>query len=656
MIAAAFGLQTPHLLGGQANEFVAGGSDSVRADAAVERASGLSAAPEVLVLVHRPTAARLRGVVAVVRSPVFPVLAPTRYSRDRRDALVAAYASTAFPPRAWRTAATVLERRARLLPGVAVGGAALATVQVNRQVERDLTRAEEIAFPILFLFALWVFRGVVAALLPLVCGALSILGALLLLRIVDVVTPVSTYALNIVTGAGFGLGIDYSLLLLSRYREELARGRLAADAVRVTLATAGRTVGYSCVTVGAAIATLAIFPLGFLQSMGIAGGLAGPLAGAIALTVLPALFVLLGPRVNALSPRRWRRAAERTARGEAGGWYRLAHALMRRPAPVAVAATCLLLALGVPFRSIRFTGVDASVLPASVSSHVVDVAIGREFDPGSISYVYAVVHGDAAAATAFAARARALPAAARVRPPRDLGTLWVVQVSSGAPFLAPRSQRLVRELRALPGTPLVGGAAAQFVDQKHTLGSRLPLAIALICAFTFALLYGATRSLVLPFKALVLNGLTLAAALGIVVFVFQHGRLQSLLGYRSQDAIQLTQPVLLFAIAFGLATDYGVFLLTRIKEAWDAGLSNSEAVATGLERTGRIVTAAALLFCVAIGSFATSKVILVKEVGVGIALAVAIDATVVRALLVPTLMAILGRWNWWPARRRVPTR
>src|SRR5581483_8074026 len=170
---------------------------------------------------------------------------------------------------------------------------------------------------------------------------------------------------------------------------------------------------------GAAIATLAIFPLGFLQSMGIAGGLAGPLAGAIALTVLPALFVLLGPRVNALSPRRWRRAAERTARGEAGGWYRLAHALMRRPAPVAVAATCLLLALGVPFRSIRFTGVDASVLPASVSSHVVD--------------------GDAAAATAFAARARALPAAARVRPPRDLGTLWVVQVSSGAPFLAPRS-------------------------------------------------------------------------------------------------------------------------------------------------------------------------------------------------------------------------
>src|SRR5581483_4421996 len=193
---------------------------------------------------------------------------------------------------------------------------------------------------------------------------------------------------------------------------------------------------------GAAIATLAIFPLGFLQSMGIAGGLAGPLAGAIALTVLPALFVLLGPRVNALSPRRWRRAAERTARGEAGGWYRLAHALMRRPAPVAVAATCLLLALGVPFRSIRFTGVDASVLPASVSSHVVDVAIGREFDPGSISYVYAAV---------------------RVRPPRDLGTLWVVQVSSGAPFLALRSQRLVRELRALPGTPLVGGAAAQFV-------------------------------------------------------------------------------------------------------------------------------------------------------------------------------------------------
>jgi RND superfamily putative drug exporter len=195
----------------------------------------------------------------------------------------------------------------------------------------------------------------------------------------------------------------------------------------------------------------------------------------------------------------------------------------------------------------------------------------------------------------------------------------------------------------------VGGAAAQFRDQKHALGSYLPLGIALLCSVTFALLYAATRSLVLPLKTLVMNALTLVATLGILVLVFQDGRLEGLLDYRGQGALELTQPVILFAIAFGLATDYGVFLLTRIKEAYDSGLSNREAVAVGLERTGRIVTAAALLFCIAVGAFATSKVIVVKEIGIGVALAVLIDASIVRALLVPSLMAILGRWNWWPA-------
>jgi uncharacterized membrane protein YdfJ with MMPL/SSD domain len=254
----------------------------------------------------------------------------------------------------------------------------------------------------------------------------------------------------------------------------------------------------------------------------------------------------------------------------------------------------------------------------------------------------------AARAPAYAARARRLPHAARVAPPQPVGGgLALVRISSGRPFLDERSQRLVRELRQL-GAP-VGGSTAAFLDQKHAIGSRLPLAIGLLCAVTFVLLFAATRSLVLPLKALVMNLLTLSAAFGILVFVFQGGRLEGLLGYRSQGALELTQPVLLFAIAFGLSTDYGVFLLTRIKEAWDDGLPNREAVAVGLERTGRIVTAAALLFCIAVGSFATSHIVFVKEVGLGIALAVLIDATIVRALLVPALMALLGRWNWWPA-------
>jgi RND superfamily putative drug exporter len=326
---------------------------------------------------------------------------------------------------------------------------------------------------------------------------------------------------------------------------------------------------------------------------------------------------------------------------------------MRRPVPVALAATALLVLLGLPFLSIRFTGVDASVLPPSASSRVVDDAIRHEFSGAAVTPAYAVVAGGAATAAAYAAAAARLPDAERVYPPLQLGPgAWLVRATSGRPFLESRSQRLVRGLRALPGAALVGGATAQFLDQKHTLGSHLLLAVVLICTITFALLYAATRSLVLPLKALLMNALTLTATFGILVFVFQHGRLQGPLDYRSQNAIELTQPVLLFAIAFGLATDYGIFLLTRIKESRDGGLPNREAVAVGLERTGRVVTAAALLFCVALGAFATSQVILVKEVGIGIALAVLIDAMIVRTLLVPSLMAILGRWNWWPEHRR----
>jgi RND superfamily putative drug exporter len=648
VVAAAFGLGTPRLLGRGSNDFVAQGSESLRAERAIEAASGLSATPQVLVLVRRPTPARLRAVAAGIRSePTFPVLAPALRSADGGEALLAAYARGGVSQRVWRDAAGRLATRLDRVPGVAVGGTALATTQVNRQVQHDLTFAEELAFPLLFLLALWVFRSVVAALLPLVCGALTILGGLLVLRLLDEVTPVSTYALNIVTGTGLGLGIDYSLLLVSRFREELGH----ADAVRRTMVTAGRTVAFSSVTVGAAIATLAIFPLGYLRSMGIAGAIVAPLAGLISLTVLPALFVLLGDRVNALAPARWRRAAERSARGAEGGWYALARAIMRRPAPIAIGAAALLLVLAIPFLSVRFTGVDASVLPPSLSARVVDTTVRRDFATAGLAPVYAVVRGTGADAQRLAAAIRA----PLVSPPRRLapGT-WEVQSSSGLPFLDAASQRLVRQVRALPGDALVGGATAQFLDQRHSLGTRLPFAALLLAVVTFALLYAATRSLVLPLKALVMNILTLAATFGVLVFVFQDGRLEGLLDYRGRGALELTQPIVLFAIAFGLATDYGVFLLTRIKEAWDAGLPNRDAVAAGLERTGRIITAAALLFCVAVGAFATSQVVLVKEIGVGIALAVLIDASIVRVLLVPSLMAILGRWNWWPSRRAGP--
>jgi RND superfamily putative drug exporter len=654
IVAAAIGLQAPGLLGRGSNDFVAGESESIRAERAVEAASGLSAVPQVLALVRRPTDERLAAVTAAIRSePAFPVVAAPLRSRDGSAALLTAYARADVPQRVWRDAAQRVDQRLGAIQGVAMGGTALATTQVNSQIQDDLAFAERVAFPLLFLLTLWVFRSLVAALLPIVCGALTILGGLLLLRLLDLAMPVSSYALNIVTGIGLGLGIDYSLLLVSRYREELARHGPGPEAVRRTMATAGRTVAFSSVTVAAAVATLAIFPLGYLRSMGIAGGAVAPLAGLISLTVLPALFVLLGERVNALSPRRWRRAAERAASGERGGWYRLAQALMRRPVPVAVAATALLVFLSLPFLGIRFTGIDASVLPPQLSSRVVDTALRREFAPTALSPVFAVVRGSENGAHAYATAVEA-PV---VQPPRRLGEdVWLVTASSGKPFLHAESQQLVRQMRSLPGDALVGGSTAQFLDQKASLASLLPVAAVLLAVVTFVLLWLATRSLVLPLKTLVMNVLTLSATMGILVFVFQDGRLEGLLHYRSQGAIELTQPVVLFAIAFGLVTDYGVFLLTRIREAWDGGAPNREAVAVGLERTGRIITAAALLFCVAIGAFATSQIVVVKEIGVGVALAVLIDATIVRALLVPSLMAILGRWNWWPSSRRAEGR
>jgi RND superfamily putative drug exporter len=645
ILCAAFGLATPRLLGRASNDFVAQGSESVRAQAVVERASGLSASPQLLVLVHDPTPRRLARVERIVGSePLFPQHAPPLYSRDRGAALVAAYARAGVSEARWRQAADRVAVRLGPVPGTAAGGAAIGTSQVNRQVQQDLTHAEELAFPVLFVLALIVFGSGVAALLPLVCGALTILGALLLLRLLDLATPISTYALNIVTGAGLGLAIDYSLLLVSRYREELARRGPGAAAVRATVATAGRTVAFSSVTVGVAIATLAVFPLGFLRSMGIAGALVGPLAGLVSLTVLPPLFFVLGPRINALPVRR-----QAGAPRDRGAWYHLAHALMRRPVPYAALAATVLILAGLPFTSIRFTGIDASVLPEGVSSRAVDDALRTEFRSASVSPAYAVVRGSARDAAAYARAVRALPGARVVLPPRRLGrTTWEVAAASGEPFLEPASLRMVRGMRALPSTALVGGATAQFLDQKRAIIDGLPLAIGLLCIATFILLYIATRSLILPLKTLLMNALSISATLGILVAVFQAGRFESVLNYRGQGALQLTVPVLIFAISFGLATDYGVFLLTRIKEEWDSGLPNDEAVAVGLERTGRIVTAAALLFCIAIGAFATSNVILIKEVGIGIALAVAIDATIVRAILVPSLMGILGRWNWWP--------
>jgi uncharacterized membrane protein YdfJ with MMPL/SSD domain len=540
--------------------------------------------------------------------------------------------------------------------GVSVGGPALAQAQVNEQVERDLRLAELFAFPLLFLLSLLFFRGLVAALLPLLVGGLSIVATFLMLRLASETTSISIFAMNVAIGLGLGLAIDYSLFIVSRYREEIARTGPGPDAMRRTLATAGRTVLFSSLTVAGALASLLVFPQRFLYSMGVAGFFVALISAAIALTVLPAVLALLGDRVNALAPRFLARRSEREARPmQQGLWYRLARFVTRFPGGTAAAAAALLIALALPVLGVRFTTADAQVLPESASARQVDSALAADFPPYRDTPLTLAVGGGAAEATRIAEAARGLPAVADVRPPRELeGGTYAVDVVSAAPPLSERSKELAHDLRALDGDVLVTGTTAHYLDLQESLGDHLPLALALVAALTIAVLFAMTGSLILPLKQVVMNGLGLGAVFGILVLVFQDGRLEGLLGYSSQGGLEATQLLLLFATVFGLSTDYGVFLLARIKEARDGGYSDSEAIAVGLERTGRIVTAAALLFAVAFGAFVTSDVVVLKVLGLGTAIAVLIDATIIRALLVPSLMRLLGRWNWWapsPLRR-----
>jgi uncharacterized membrane protein YdfJ with MMPL/SSD domain len=664
LIAGAFGGPVVSLLDTD-DDFEDHGSESVLARDAVERATGRSASPDMVVLVRlgapvdSPRAADKIGRVAqALRDPDVAEVVAVRdgepaelVSRDRRSTYLLATFRSGVDE---EETALRLQERVEREPGVTAGGGQLAFTQVGEQVEQDLARAEMLAFPLLFLLSLVVFRSVVAALLPIAVGATTILATFLWLRLVNEVEPMSVFAINLITGAGLGLAIDYSLFVVSRFREELARGVESGVALRATLRTAGRTVAFSACTVAAAMAALLVFDLRFLFSMGVGGVLVALTAAVVSLTVLPALLAVLGPRVNALSLKRWQLSLHRdAAQVRSGPWYRFSQAVMRRPGPIAAATAVLLIVLGLPFLRIEFTGVDASVLPQDRSARVVDDVLDREFPPGRTAPIYIAAESDDVQAVAAWARGLdELPGTESVSPPQQADGLWRIDVVTAADSLSDEAQELVREIRAR-GAPFgfgVGGGTAQFMDQQTSLEESLPLALLLLCGSTLVILFVMTGSVVLPVKALLMNLLTLSAAFGLLVLIFQDGRLESLLAYDSQGALESTQPILLFCVAFGLSTDYGVFLLTRIKEARDGGLEDREAVAVGLERTGRIVTYAALLFCIAIGAFATSEVVFIKELGIGTALAVLIDAFLVRALLVPSLMALLGRWNWWAPR------
>jgi len=679
VVAIVAGMPVTGLLSaGNADDFVDPAAESLLTSERLQRDLGRTLSPAIIVLVRTdgPAASaagrrKVGRVVNVLRDDPGVNRVDSLLHADPREQQTdsqpnpliardgrATYALAFLRTDARQTASG--ERIAKQLadiPGVVVGGYAVAVPEVSDQVSEDLARAEMLAFPLLFLLSLLIFRGAVAAMLPLFVGLLTIMGTFLGLRIVNEGLLLSIFALNLTIGLGLGLAIDYSLFVLSRYREEMERLGPGRDALVRTLQTAGRTVVFSSLTVAAAMLSLLVFPARFLYSMGIAGAIAAVIAGVVALTALPALLYVLGERVNALAPARLR---HREVVTERGFFYRLSRLVMRRPGTIAVLTAALLIAAGLPFLRIEFTGVDASVLPDSSNAKVVDSALRNDFPPGPTSPLNVAVtapRSDGAALRAYAGRLAKQPGVAGVQRPEYLRDgRWLLTVTPERPALDERSLDLVKSVRAgpAPGPVAVAGESARFVDQLSSLGGRLPLALALLGLTTLAILFAMTGSVVLPLKALVMNVLGLSAAFGLLVLIFQDGRLKGLLDYTSSGGLEVTQPIVLLAIAFGLSTDYGVFLLTRIKEARDAGADNDEAVAIGLQRTGRIVTAAALLLCIAIGAFATSQIVFVKQVGLGTAMAVMIDATIVRALLVPSLMKLLGERNWWapvPLRR-----
>jgi len=546
-----------------------------------------------------------------------------------------------------------------------VGGVVPTDETIDQQTTASITRAEGLSFPILLLLLLVIFGGLAAASLPLAIGALGILGSFTALRLLTLVTGVSVFSLNITTILGLGLGIDYGLFLVTRFREELHHQGTVEDAVARTVATAGRTVLVSGVTVAIVLASLMLFPETILRSIGY-GGVATVLVDMIAaLTVLPALLAVLGPKVNSLRIRR--SVARAPAAENTGGWYRIAHSVMRRPLLYAAPIVVLLLALGSPFLHVVWGGVDATALPASAAPRLVTEALNTDFPGNPTSPIETIVafsgpvSGSAArtaSLTAYADRLDHVPGVTSAQVTGIHGDIARIDLTYAPGPYTPQARSIVGQVRdvAAPAdaTAATGGQTAALTDELSSIGHTLPwMALAVLLA-TFLLLFLAFGSLVLPLQAIVMNALSLSAMYGVVTWIFQDGHLSGLLGFSPNGTISPTIPVLMFAIMFGLSMDYEVFLVSRIRERYIATGDNTGAIASGLQRTGGVITSAALLLIIVIGMFSISSITFIKLLGVGMIVALLLDATLVRMLLVPATMRLLGNANWWapaPLRR-----
>ena len=693
---------------GTAKELVGGGfedpgSESSRADRKLDDRFGLGTPDLVVAYSHAtlavadpeferllaPALARMRAVpgVARVATPYGPN-PDALVSNDGRAVVVTI--RLAGKQRAVQEAYTALEPQLRVLGlDTLLGGSIPGAHQAQEAAEADLARAELITLPLVAILLIVFFRGLVVASLPLLIGGFSVAMALACVRLLTHFTDVSVFALNIVTFVGLGVAIDYSLFMATRFRDELSAGVNVERAIQHTLQTAGRTIGYSGGAVAVSLLAMTVFPLMLLRSVAIAGSLVVLMSLLGTLVFLPALLAVLGPRIEWLSFGR-PHSVERAPRF----WHKVATSVMRAPVLVTVVVTGLLIVLGLPFLHIKPSVSGASVLPEEAEARKVAELIESPRFPAHatgpveivasvrppadlltleslrlvgryvqqvervphVLHVDAVVYGASGRTPEQLVQALEGPYAATLRARLSQivrGSDTALRVQLDVPPTSDEATKALQTIRALHApevSTLVTSPAARVLDLQHSLGASMPYALTIVCLATFVVLFMAFGSVIMPIKAILMNVLSLTASFGALVWIFQEGRFESFLRFRSPGSIELTVPVVMFAVVFGLAMDYELFLLSRIREAYDRTHDTHQSVTIGLERTAQIITRAALLLVAVMIGFASADMLLVKELGVGMAIAVVVDATIVRALLVPATMQLLGHYNWWAPR------
>ncbi len=650
--------------GATGNTFEAPGSKVELAHQVIVNTRGFSAQPSVLVLVnlHNLSIVKekniINNVIKVLHNEpsIKKVINPLFIDRKKftiskpRYALISAYLGKVNDNQSYTTGVSLLQSLSKI-KDIIVGGNLIANVELSQQIQHDLTIAEVIALPVILLIGIILFQGLYAAILPLVTGISTILITLLLLRIILFITPISVYAINMVIGLGLGLSIDYCLLTIWRYRAEARSGGTIDEILNRTFQKAGKVAIYSAFTVAIAMASLISFPIPFMVSMGIGGIISPIIAALVAVTLLPILISKISKRIIKVPSTKLSFSV-----GKSFFWEKVASLVTRKALISLLISLIILLSLALPALFLRFTGTTYNSLPDGISAREVGFILNKDLPDSSNNSFYLVVEAPIKASLQLSSYKKSLldiRGIADVIGPQYLSkNIWIISVVTKSSSYSKESENALSSIERLPFPykVLPGGPTAEQLSQQRHIAQQLPIALIILVGGTILVIIVMTRSLVLALLTVLTNTLTIISTLGIMVLIFQDGFLSSLLSFTKQNGLVTTQPFLVCAIAFALSTDYGVFLLSSIKERKDVGRTTRLAVVEGLSYSGRIITSAAILFCIAIGMFTFSPVVIIKEIGTGAALAVILDAILVRTLLVPSLITLVSKIIWWPGK------